>query len=170
MTKSTLTLLLATVLVLGACGKKSAEKTIEQAIEKNGGGKAHVDLSKNQMTIQTKDGEKIEIASGAEGLAVPADFPKDIYVYPKVKVEGSIKTGEATQLTLVTADAPAKVAEEYKGQMKKSGWKEKTAVQMNEMTMLEYSKDQRDLLVHITSDGKQTRIMLMESIEKQAGK
>jgi hypothetical protein len=170
MSRVMLSLVVSMALMLGGCGKKMAEKAMEKAIEKGGGGKAHVDLSKNQVRIQTKDGDKMEFAGGGEGLKIPADFPKDIHVYQGAKVEGSIKTGEATQLTFTTADAAAKVAEEYQGKMKQAGWEEKTSAQMSGMTMLEYKKDQRNLMVHITSDGKTTRIMLILSKENEPGK
>ena len=167
MTKGWLSLLIAMALLSGACGKKSQEEIIEKAVEKNSGGKAHVDLSKQKMTIETKEGGKVEIASGGEGLKVPADFPKDIYIYRGAKVEGSIKTGDAIQLTLQTVDADAKVADEYKRQMKQTGWTEKTTAQMGGMTMLQYAKDQRSLMVHLSRDGKITRIMLMMSTESR---
>lgn len=167
MLKALLGLMLIAALALAGCGKKSEERRIEKAIENNSGGQAHVDLSKNQMTLETKKGEKMQVVSGSEGLKVPDDFPKDIYVYTGAKVEASIKTPDGTQLTLATADPAAKVADEYKAQMKKAGWEEKISAGMSGATMLEYAKDGRDLMVHITGEAGNTKILLMMSVEEK---
>ena len=49
MARGMLCLLIALALMLGACGKKDEETRMEKAIEKETGGKAHVDLSKQKM-------------------------------------------------------------------------------------------------------------------------
>lgn len=179
MTKTMLVLMIAAILVLGGCGKKNdeakakkaQEKKMEKAIEKSSGGKANVDLSKGKMTIQTKEGEKMEIAGSGAGVKLPDDFPKDVLVYKGAKVDTSLKTGDATQVMLSTTDATDKVAETYKAEMKKSGWEEKTSMQMPEMTMLQYAKDQRTVTVQVmTGDDKGTKVVLTVTKEKEAAK
>ena len=167
MRKLVVILAVAMALAVGGCGKSSEEKAMEQAIEKGSGGKADVDLSKQKMTFQTKEGEKIEIATGGEGIKLPDDFPKDILVYAGTKVESAVKTGDAHQLGLSTPDAPEKVAEAYAAQMKKDGWAEESSMKTPEMTMLQYTKEKRSVMVHITKDGDAgTKIMLMAATEK----
>lgn len=165
MTKKLLYLLLALPLVLGACGKKNDEEKIENAIEKASGGKADVDLSEGRMSIETEDGEKMEMSTG-DDVQVPEDFPKDIHLYKGAKVESSIKTGNAIQLTLQTSDAAGKVADAYKKEMADKGWKEDTSIQTGDMTMLQYSKDSRNSMVHITAGKDKTTILLTESKEE----
>ncbi|MCL5269239.1 MAG: hypothetical protein M1457_01470 [bacterium] len=169
MLKKLLCLMVVSMLAVGGCGKKAEEKMMEKAIEQDTGDKANVDLSKNKVTIESKDGGKIEIASGGDtSLKVPDDFPKDVFVYPGAKVEASIKTPDGVQLTLVTSDAMAKVTDAYKAKMKAEGWEEKTAAAMGEMTMLQFEKADRTAMVHITKDGENSRIMLMMSQEKES--
>lgn len=170
MTKTMLVVLIAASLALGGCGKKSdetrartaQEKAMEKSIEKSSGDKANVDLSKEKMTFQTKEGGKVEIATGEAGVKVPDDFPKDVLVYKGAKVDSSVKSPEGMQVMLSTADPADKVAEAYKTEMTKSGWTEKTSMAMAEMTMLEYTKDQRTATVNVMKgDGKGAKVMLV---------
>lgn len=170
MTKTILVLMIAAILVLGGCGKKSDEAKAKKAQEK-AAAKANVSMAKGKMTIQTKDGEKVEFAGGGAGVKVPDDFPKDVLVYKGAKVETSLKTGDATQVMLSTADATDKVADAYKAEMTKSGWKEKTSMQMPDMTMLEYAKDRRTVTVQVMNgDGKGAKIVLTIAKDKEAEK
>jgi hypothetical protein len=182
MTRTLVVLLFAASLALGGCGKKSdetsgrtaQEKAAAKAIEKGTDGKAKVDVSKGKTTIETQTGEKIEVASGAEGVKLPDEFPKDVLVYKGAKVESSVKTPDGTQLMLSTADAPDKVAEAYKAEMKRSGWEEKTSMVITGMTMLEYTKNQRTATVQVMGEdgkgGKGAKVILMVAKEKGAAK
>ncbi|MCE5228581.1 hypothetical protein LLG95_03165 [bacterium] len=167
MTRILFVLMLASMLTLG-CGKSHQEKTIENAIENQTGGKTDVNLDKQKMTIETKEGDKMEIGGGEEGIKLPADFPKDIYVYPGAKIEASFKNNDSHQLHLVTADAAAKVIAEYQTQLKKNGWNEKTVTRTGEFSMLEYAKDNRTVVVNASPEGKQTKVMIVMTKEEQA--
>lgn len=160
-----LVFLLAAALALGVsgCGKaqeKITEKAMEQAMAKDGG-KAHVDLAKKQVSIQTKDGTKIDVANGGQSLQVPADFPKDIYIYDKAGVKGSVQDDDGRTLNLTTPDPVEKITAQYKAKMTAAGWTEKSNAAMTGMTMLEYEKAGQDVMVHITRSGDATQIILM---------
>lgn len=167
MTRYFFILLLVSMLAVNGCGKSRQEKMAEKAIEAQTGGQADVNLDKQQMTIETKEGDKMQIAGGEEGLKVPADFPKDIHVYPGAKVEASFKSNDNVQLHLGTADPVAKVIAQYQAQLKKEGWAEKTVTQTAESSMIEYTKDSRTVIVNASAEGKQTRIMIMISKEEE---
>lgn len=162
-----LVLILALALGAGGCRKakeavmqKAAEKMMEKAIEKDGG-KAKVDLANSKMSIEAKDGTKMEVASGEKGLEVPKDFPADIFIYPGTKVMTAVNAKDARSLTLSTADAVAKVTPVYQEKMKAAGWEEKQAMINPEMTMLSYEKAKQAVMVHITPDNKGAMIALI---------
>ena len=162
-TRGWLAVAVALAAALAGCGNKDddagREEALEQAIEKDGA-RANVDLSKGRISIQTKEGQKLEIAGTDGELKIPADFPKDVLVYKGAKVETTVKATEGTMVTLTTPDPTAKVTEAYKADMKKSGWDEKTSVLMPGMTMLQYTKDKRTVSLHISGDDKATLILL----------
>ena len=155
-------------LALTGCGKKAnekssekaAEKSMEMAIEKGSGGKAKVDISNGGISVKTEGKDKMEMTAG-QGAKVPGDFPKDILVYKGATVLSSVKTEGAFNVTLQTTDTTNLVSDTYKEAMKNEGWTEKGATVMGEMTMLQYNKDKREAMVHITSDGGKTTILLM---------
>ena len=166
MSERTFVLLLTVVLVLAACGKsaeqKAAEKA-EKAFEKQTGGKAQIDLTKGKMTFKDKTGESVEIANKPGAVAIPADFPKDVFVYPGATPAMSLKSAEGTTLNLSTTDAAGKVSETYKEKMKAEGWTQETALEQPQMIMLSYNKGERRAMVHISPEdgGAKTQIMLV---------
>src|SRR5690606_22347016 len=72
---SQLSLVLALVLAAGAC-KKVGESAADAAIERATGVK--VDRDGDQVTLHSKDGD-LAIRTG-ESVALPDDFPDDIYL------------------------------------------------------------------------------------------
>ncbi|HEY5242599.1 MAG TPA: hypothetical protein VIJ22_14065 [Polyangiaceae bacterium] len=112
--------LLAAVVALPsvACkrlAERAAEKAVEEAIEKQTGGKVSINGQKGTMTVVTDAGE-IMIGPSA---TIPADFPKDVPLYPGAKPQLAVKQadpkGKITwQLNLETADPTAKITDYYK--------------------------------------------------------
>jgi hypothetical protein len=166
MNKAMSSLVAVVVMTLCACGGGGQESSGENYKGGPTGEPAKVELNQDQMTIQTQEGGQIVIGGG-EAVQVPESFPKDVLVYPGAKVQGTIVTGAVTQLTLETADGPSKVAEQYQARMKQDGWKEEASVKMGELTMLTYSKDKRNVTIHVTADDDKTQIMVSHSAEQQ---
>lgn len=157
--------LLAALLAATGCGKKAEEKLAEKLIEKSlaaEGVTAKVDLSGetmsftatdadgkqsqvriagDEMTIAGPDGQTTFRAGGAGKL--PADFPADVVVYPGARIVTSMSYPGGANLALESADAPQAVVAHYASSMKDKGWAEKTAMDMEDMSMRTYAKDNR---------------------------
>ncbi len=179
---SALTLIVSATMVLG-CGdasEKTAQEVVEKAIEAGTNGEVDIDISKDgesgSINIKGKDGETLSIkADGADGeggsitlggedgaatmkfgdqAKLPDDFPKDIPMYPGLKVltVTSMPTEEAHIVMAQSADALDKVAAFYKKEAAAKGWKEEMTMNQGEMHMLNYSKDGHALNVVVAKD------------------
>ncbi len=149
-------LCMALVLV-AACQKKTeekaAEKAMEKTIEKETGHKANVEINKNKVVVEQKEG-KAEIAR--EGtLELPDNFPKDIYIYPGAKVLMSFSQKEGITVTLATDDDLDEVAAKYKEEMPKKGWSVETSMKMQQVRMFGYKKGNKNVTIQIMPGSKQ---------------
>jgi hypothetical protein len=99
-------LFLAILAALPACRRRGAEK-----VSYSSDGKA--------VEVSTPEGTA-RVAAG-DTASVPADFPKDIPIYPGGRVtasfSGSGAGGAGQMVTFETDDAPEKVVAYYKGQL-----------------------------------------------------
>lgn len=114
-------LLIATALTLafgaGGC-RKIEEKMTERAVEKATGGEVDIDSKTGQVKMKQKgpDGKETEVQLGG-ATQIPADFPKNVPIYPGAKVIAavSISQGEGGHMvTLTTPDSVAQVSDYYK--------------------------------------------------------
>jgi hypothetical protein len=142
--------ILACLLALSGCGQSSDEQAIEKSMGDSAGETASVDLSGNQIEISTEQG-KINVASG-EGVAVPAGFPKDIYLYEGARIMTSMTMPQGQMLTLETADPAARVDDAYDATMSAAGWKREMAMDSADGRMFSYAKDNRHAQVTIVAD------------------
>jgi len=162
---------LLAVLIVG-CGKASekvAEFAMEKAIEKDGGGKAKVDLTQDgKMTITSDKGDVQIDASGA--ASVPEGFPEDVMVYAG-KITTAMKMPEGFMVTIETDDAVEKVVAAYNEAMKAKGWTQENSLALGEQTMLGYKKDARTtaVIVAINEQSKKTAIMISAAAAQPAG-
>ena len=173
--------LVAGVAVAG-CGKKAEESFTEKLIEKSlsmDGMKADVDLSGNTMSFTTTDadgkqanvkmdGDEMTI-TGAEGTTtfraagegkMPADFPADVHVYAGASIVSSISSSAGINLTLKSTDAAKDVAAAYAAEMKAKGWTSESTMDMGEMAMLSFAKDNRRASVIVQAVDGSTSINL----------
>jgi hypothetical protein len=118
----------AGVALLGACkgarekgGQQLAEKMVENALEKQTGKKAKVDLDKGKVKIETAEGST-EISQSAEW---PGDLPPEVPAFKLGAIKGVWKSEAQGQkswtivLENIKPDAMAKYSEELKA----AGWK-----------------------------------------------
>ena len=169
MNRMALVVCLAAGVALAGCGRKAEEKLSEKLTEKliekslaQDGVKADVDLSgetmsftttdaegkqarvkmnNEEMTITGEDGQTTFRATGAGKM--PADFPADVYVPAGASVVSSLTTPAGINLALQTAAAAKDVAEKYAAEMKSQGWTSQSSMDMGDMTMLAFAKDNR---------------------------
>jgi hypothetical protein len=145
-------------ILLLSCGQSAEEAAVEKAIEKESGGKAKADISKDKMVIKTEEGQMTIDASG--GAEIPADFPEDVFVYKGAAVIMSMSQPDGFVLSLSTADGVDKVKAAYGESMASNGWKEETNFQMGAQSMISYKKGGRIASVMLVEDQGKTNINL----------
>lgn len=155
--------LLCLALLISGCGQSAEEKAVEKQIEKNTGSDATVDLSDNGMNIhgKTEDGE-FSVSTGNE-VAIPKDFPADIFVYRPSKTTMAMNAPEGYTLALTTEDAKAAVTAAYETEMKAKGWSQVTSMDMGQSSMLAYEKDNRSVNITLAASGKELQINVTAS-------
>jgi hypothetical protein len=157
--------------LISGCGKaeksvseKIAEKAIEMSMKSEDGTSAKVDLSKGTMTIKTKDGETA-VVSG-DGVSVPADFPKDVYVIKGAKIQMSMKTSDGYVLSMQTEQSVANLAATYETELKAQGWAQEASFDMGETRSLSYKKDGRQVAIVMSKADEATTVMITVADKK----
>jgi hypothetical protein len=151
-------------LVLAACqspaqkvSETASEKIAEKAIENATGGQADVDISGKNVNVNTKEGS---VQTG-EQISLPADFPKDVYVY-----EGTIKavitnnTPKGYTVSVETDKTIADVKAAYEKRIVEDGWEKTGLMDFGESASISGTKDKRTLSVMIGKSGDKTSIVL----------
>ena len=150
-----------------AASEKMAEKLMERAIEKQQGGSADVDITKDGIKVKTSEGE-MQVVTGP-GAKLPATFPKDIFVYSAAKVMSVINVPDGTSVVLESKDSVSKVADAYRGKMKADGWAEAGSMDAEGQTALAFNKGGRQCHVMVVkADAGRTEITLALSQGEEA--
>ncbi len=153
-------------LALGGCGKareKTAEQIAEQSLRRAGVKDAAVDISDQQVTVKTKDGEMTAGTAGT--VALPADFPADVFVEQEAAIRLAAKNPKGYVLHLETRQSPAAAADAYAAGMKAQGWTADSTLDMGGMRSLTFKKGNRQatVMVNTTPEGTQVMISVTES-------
>ena len=135
---------LAALLFAPGC-KKAQDAAVETAIERATGAK--VDKDGESMTIKTEQGD-IRIAAAEDGgtVALPANFPKDVYLPADNKLASAMDMGGMQMLNMTTPQELANVSAEIEKSMQGQGWKREMAMQAGGGNTLMYSKDKRQVV------------------------
>lgn len=141
-------LILVLALVWSGCQKaneNAAEKSIERALEKATGGKAHVDISKGGLKVQTKDG-------GTEISSEAGEWPNDLPGFvPKLegKVKGVIRSNqnETKNWMIILEDAEADAYAEYVKSLEAAGWKIEMNAVMDYGSTAQATKDNNSVMI-----------------------
>ena len=145
------------VLCLLGCGKSPGERMAEAAIEARTGHKAEVDADNGQVSIRTDQGE-MKINTGGNA-ALPATFPKDVYLPDTYSVEASMEMPNAVLVHLLTPGEADAVATAADARMQAQGWKSTTLMQGTQGKVVMYGKDKRHATLTIAdSQDKGVRV------------
>ena len=160
MNRVCLAVLLASGMVVGSgCGRS------ETVVDEQGNRTTITDKAGGvEVTFEGKKGEKVRIAGGEGGVALPDDFPKDVPVYPGSSATVTNTTPEVTNVVLMTADAAAKVSAFYQEKLPAAGWTTETT-NLPSGSVIGCSKGDRELNVAVVGDDNQTMISL--ALEKR---
>ncbi len=134
----------------GGC-RKIQEKMAEKAVEKATGGQADIDSKTGQVKLRQKgpDGKETEVQVG-DKTTVPADFPKNVPVYPGGKLIAAVSISQGEQghmVTLTTSDSVSAVTDWYKKNL--TGFKIDGELNANDTTILTMSN--AELTVSVTA-------------------
>ena len=135
---------LTTLLVAPGC-KKAQDAAVETAIERATGAK--VEKDGDTMTIKTEQGE-VKVATAEDGgtVAMPVDFPKDVYLPADNKLASAMDMAGMQMLNMTTPQDLAKVSADIEKSMQGQGWKREMAMQAGDGSTLMYSKDKRQVV------------------------
>ena len=134
-------LLAAAVLLAGGC-QKAADVATEQAVERATGQRVEVDRDGNQVRIRSNEGE-MTIASG-EGVALPADFPDDVFLPSTYGVSSVMDIGGARLVNLETEGEVPAVFDAARADMERKGWTQTLAMQQADSAMLGCRQGERE--------------------------
>lgn len=153
--------IIVAALVLSGCGKsvsqKANEKIAEKIIESQSGGAADVDFDDDNVTVKTDKG-KMEVG---ESVALPADFPSDVYV-----IEGIIKmaisdtNNNGHTISIETDKSIEDAAAAYQEKLVSDGWKIAGTVNLNDSFMITAEKNERSASVTINKSETATNVFL----------
>lgn len=135
---------LTALLVAPGC-KKAQDAAVETAIERATGAK--VEKDGESMTIKTEQGD-IKVATAEDGgtVALPADFPKDVFLPTDNKLASAMDMGGMQMLNMTTPQELAAVSADIEKSMQGQGWKREMAMQAGGGNTLMYSKDKRQVV------------------------
>lgn len=141
-----LALALAALLLAPGC-KKAQDAALETAIEGATGNKVDVQKDGNEMTIKTEQGDlKIATAEDGGSVAMPADFPKDVFLPADNTLASAMDMGGMQMLNMTTPQELAAVSADIEKSMQGQGWKREMAMQAGGGNTLMYSKDKRQVV------------------------
>lgn len=113
------------------------------------------------MEIKSKSGETISLKASASGMELPADFPKDIPLYPKRVVQSVNQMGKDRMIGIQATGTVAEVVAFYGTELKNQGWEFAPATPMGEGAMIIANKGPRTAMFMIAkTDDKRTFIQL----------
>ena len=151
---NTNTLLLA-VLIAGAVAlpgcKRASEAIAEKAIEQASGDKVDIKQDGDTVSIKTEQGEmKVATAQDGGSVALPADFPADVYLPEPRTVSSAMDMGGMKAVNIATSVALAQVSADVEKSMQGQGWKREMSMQTGaDSSTLIYSKDQRQAVYQL---------------------
>lgn len=143
---------LALALSLAGC-QKAADAAAEVAIERASGQQVRLDRDGNRMRISSGNGEdEVSIMTG-EGIALPADFPEDLYLPAGYDVSSVMDIGGARLLNLECPGAVAPTFEAARTMMQARGWSQTLAMQQADSAMLGFTHGAREATYTFTRHG-----------------
>lgn len=157
MKSTALILLAAGLLAVSGCSKQST-RTMHTSDGKE------VTMSGDDksatMDVKTENGEKVRLQGSATGVDIPADFPKDVPIYPKSILQLVSGGGAMRLYGFVLPVAPAEGMAYYEKEFAAQGWQLKPHIAMGNSIMLQGGKGGRTLMLTIGPNGKDTYAQL----------
>jgi len=110
-----------------------------------------------EFAFKGLNGEEVHFAGG-KPVALPAEFPADVAIYPGATVVMTVTGEKEMSITLNTTDSVEKVEAFYKKKLKEDGWKLDNAIKQPQF--LQATKKGRSLSVDIRAQSGKTTVCL----------
>lgn len=140
--------------------KKVQEKVAEGVASRATGGDVDVDTKNNAVTFKNAAGDVVQFG---ENVTIPADFPKDVPVYPGSKAASVVISSsgdKSSSLSLKSSDDSAKVVKWYEDTLKAQGWTQEQTMTAAGVDLRNYKKDGVQLSVTVTSGGEESTTVI----------
>lgn len=163
-----LPVLMVGLVVTGSGCQRAADAAAEAAIERASGHEVELDRDGNRMRIRGAAGE-MSIATG-DGIALPADFPDDLFLPASYGVSSVMDIGGARLLSLESDGTVSAMFDDARTAMERSGWTRTLAMQQADSAMLGFSQGEREATYTFTRHGDSqlmVGIQLRERPEQQ---
>ena len=139
------TLLACVVLVLAGC-----QKAVDVAMERAGGEPAE----------RVAGGAHASALPDRNALALPADFPDDVYLPGDYGVTSVMDMGRARILNMTAVGSMAPLFESTRSGMRGHGWQQTLAVQQSDSAMLGFEKGGREVAYSFSPGGEDGRVTM----------
>ena len=162
-----LPLLLTLAVALGAGCQRAADAATEAAIERASGKRVQVDRDGDRVRIRHADGD-LQVAAG-DGMALPADFPDDLFLPANYAVSSVMDVGGARLVNLESEGPVTPMFEATRTGMAEMGWSQTLAMQQPDSAMLGFSRDGREATYTFTRHGTGPLMIGIQLRERAAG-
>jgi len=155
------TCLLALALGVGslACGGDETPAEPAMAPATPGADASSAKPEKRKMAAAPELDETGLEAEIGEHVKVPADFPKDVPLYPGARATATMAAaGEGTLVTFDIEDAPEKVYDFYQEKLASDGWQIASSASMGGQWMIRALKDARAAHISIAGEGTGSQV------------
>jgi hypothetical protein len=151
----------ATAMLSAAGCKRAAETASDAAIAAASGGKVEVSRDGGTTTIATGDGkQKMTISAGAD-VALPASFPKDVFLPADYKVESAMELPNAMIVHVLATGTLEAIAPEADKAMQAQGWKPAlTMADTPQAHIVSWEKGERHATLTLAGDAKQNGVQV----------
>ena len=142
------------------CGK--SEKTY-----KTPDGEVKVKQKSGEVTYEAtgKDGEKLTVATGDKGVALPPDFPRDVPILKGATVKVAMTQGRQMIVHLYASTPVADAAKFYDDALKGQGWVIESSMSAGDMSIISARKGNRQCGVTAATENDGTLVQLAISQE-----
>ena len=145
-------LLIAGMAIVAAAGcQKAADAATEAAIKRASGHDVEIDRDGDRIRIRAADGEA-SFAAG-DGIALPDDFPDDLFLPEAYGVSSVMDIGGARLLSLESGGSVPSMFDAARSSMEARGWSQTLAMQQAESAMLGFSQGEREATYTFTRSG-----------------
>jgi hypothetical protein len=133
---------------VSGCGKSTAERSVENAIERATNNQADVDVSTNTVTINTNGGSW----QAGQNVSLPSGFPDDVYVIDGTLTSAITTTvGKAYTISMQTDSSVSEVKSTYDREIVNDGWTVTADANYSGTMTILAEKDKRTLTVGIAT-------------------